>query len=191
MQRHLWRACNLHNNMKYFVTTLLRYLSTDVITPLAARFEAELPGYATIDAFAEGFEHFLQQVYEQCFLISESLRVALVDTMHVCLAFAQFVRSELKEERAFGKRKVDVVESSVSEDMTEEGLKDVPMRVQARVKALEEVVCGARWQEEVERMRGEFEERRTQFLRGLEQLPGFLQSVFLPLDRKLMQKYVM
>ena len=58
-------------------------------------------------------------------------------------------------------------------------------------KALEEVVCGARWQEEVERMRGEFEERRTQFLRGLEQLPGFLQSVFLPLDRKLMQKYAM
>ena len=191
MQRHLWRACNLHNNMKYFVTTLLRYLSTDVITPLAARFEAELPGYATIDAFTEGFEHFLQQVYEQCFLISESLRVALVDTMHVCLAFVQFVRSELKEERAFGRRKVDVVESSVSEDMTEEGLKDVPLRVQARVKALEEVVCGARWQEEVERMRGEVEERRTQFLRGLEQLPGFLQSVFLPLDRKLMQKYAM
>lgn len=191
MQRHLWKACNLHNNMKYFVTTLLRYLSTDVIIPLTSRFEAELPDYATIDAFAEGFEHFLQQVYEQCFLISESLRVALVDMMNVCLAFAQFVRSELKEERSFGKRKEDVAESSVSEDMAEEGLKDVPLRVQTRVKALEEVVCSTQWQEEVERMRSDFEERRTQFLQGLEQLPGFLQSVFLPLDRKLMQKYVM
>ena len=85
IQGYLWSARNLYNNMKYFVTTILRYLATDVIAPLVTRFEEELPQYATIDAFAAGFERFLQQVYEQCFLISDRLRVSLVDTMGVCL----------------------------------------------------------------------------------------------------------
>lgn len=189
IQGYLWSARNLYNNMKYFVTTILRYLSTDVIAPLVTRFEEELPQYATIDAFAAGFERFLQQVYEQCFLISDRLRVSLVDTMGVCLSFVRFIKEELKDDRAFGRRKVDVVEGSVSEERSE-GLRVAKSEVDARVRALEDEVRGETWRQTVEEMRRAFDEKRASFLNCMEQLPGFLQSIFLGLHRKLMQRYV-
>ena len=189
IQGYLWSARNLYNNMKYFVTTILRYLSTDVIAPLVTRFEEELPQYATIDAFAAGFERFLQQVYEQCFLISDRLRVSLVDTMGVCLSFVRFIKEELKDDRAFGRRKMDVVEGSVSEERRE-GLRVAKSEVDARVRALEDEVRGETWRQTVEEMRRAFDEKRASFLNCMEQLPGFLQSIFLELHRKLMQRYV-
>mgnify|MGYP000657042997 CR=1 FL=1 len=189
IQGYLWSARNLYNNMKYFVTTILRYLSTDVIAPLVTRFEEELPQYATIDAFAAGFERFLQQVYEQCFLISDRLRVSLVDTMGVCLSFVRFIKEELKDDRAFGRRKMDVVEGSVSEERSE-GLRVAKSEVDARVRALEDEVRGETWRQTVEEMRRAFDEKRASFLNCMEQLPGFLQSIFLGLHRKLMQRYV-
>ena len=189
IQGYLWSARNLYNNMKYFVTTILRYLSTDVIAPLVTRFEEELPQYATIDAFAAGFERFLQQVYEQCFLISDRLRVSLVDTMGVCLSFVRFIKEELKDDRAFGRRKMDVVEGSVSEERSE-GLRVAKSEVDARVRALEDEVRGETWRQTVEEMRRAFDEKRASFLNCMEQLPGFLQSIFLALHRKLMQRYV-
>lgn len=189
IQGYLWSARNLYNNMKYFVTTILRYLSTDVIAPLVTRFEEELPQYATIDAFAAGFERFLQQVYEQCFLISDRLRVSLVDTMGVCLSFVRFIKEELKDDRAFGRRKMDVVEGSVSEERSE-GLRVAKSEVDARVRALEDEVRGETWKQTVEEMRRAFDEKRASFLNCMEQLPGFLQSIFLGLHRKLMQRYV-
>ena len=189
IQGYLWSARNLYNNMKYFVTTILRYLSTDVIAPLVTRFEEELPQYATIDAFAAGFERFLQQVYEQCFLISDRLRVSLVDTMGVCLSFVRFIKEELKDDRAFGRRKMDVVEGSVSEERSE-GLRVAKSEVDARVRALEDEVHGETWRQTVEEMRRAFDEKRASFLNCMEQLPGFLQSIFLGLHRKLMQRYV-
>ena len=115
IQGYLWSARNLYNNMKYFVTTIMRYLSTDVIAPLVTRFEEELPQYATIDAFAAGFERFLQQVYEQCFLISDRLRVSLVDTMGVCLSFVRFIKEELKDIAKDEEVLVDVKEIRVPE----------------------------------------------------------------------------
>ena len=189
IQGYLWSARNLYNNMKYFVTTILRYLATDVIAPLVTRFEEELPQYATIDAFAAGFERFLQQVYEQCFLISDRLRVSLVDTMGVCLSFVRFMKEELKDDRAFGRRKMDVVEGSVSEERSE-GLRVAKSEVDARVRALEDEVRGETWKQTVEEMRRAFDEKRASFLNCMEQLPGFLQSIFLGLHRKLMQRYV-
>lgn len=189
IQGYLWSARNLYNNMKYFVTTILRYLSTDVIAPLVTRFEEELPQYATIDAFAAGFERFLQQVYEQCFLISDRLRVSLVDTMGMCLSFVRFIKEELKDDRAFGRRKMDVVEGSVSEERSE-GLRVAKSEVDARVRALEDEVRGETWRQTVEEMRRAFDEKRASFLNCMEQLPGFLQSIFLGLHRKLMQRYV-
>ena len=189
IQGYLWSARNLYNNMKYFVTTILRYLATDVIAPLVTRFEEELPQYATIDAFAAGFERFLQQVYEQCFLISDRLRVSLVDTMGVCLSFVRFIKEELKDDRAFGRRKMDVVEGSVSEERSE-GLRVAKSEVDARVRALEDEVHGETWRQTVEEMRRAFDEKRASFLNCMEQLPGFLQSIFLGLHRKLMQRYV-
>lgn len=189
IQGYLWSARNLYNNMKYFVTTILRYLSTDVIAPLVTRFEEELPQYATIDAFAAGFERFLQQVYEQCFLISDRLRVSLVDTMGVCLSFVRFIKEELKDDRAFGRRKMDVVEGSVSEERSE-GLRVAKSEVDARARALEDEVRGETWRQTVEEMRRAFDEKRASFLNCMEQLPGFLQSIFLGLHRKLMQRYV-
>lgn len=189
IQGYLWSARNLYNNMKYFVTTILRYLATDVIAPLVTRFEEELPQYATIDAFAAGFERFLQQVYEQCFLISDRLRVSLVDTMGVCLSFVRFIKEELKDDRAFGRRKMDVVEGSVSEERSE-GLRVAKSEVDARVRALEDEVRGETWKQTVEEMRRAFDEKRASFLNCMEQLPGFLQSIFLGLHRKLMQRYV-
>ena len=189
IQGYLWSARNLYNNMKYFVTTILHYLSTDVIAPLVTRFEEELPQYATIDAFAAGFERFLQQVYEQCFLISDRLRVSLVDTMGVCLSFVRFIKEELKDDRAFGRRKMDVVEGSVSEERSE-GLRVAKSEVDARVRALEDEVRGETWRQTVEEMRRAFDEKRASFLNCMEQLPGFLQSIFLGLHRKLMQRYV-
>lgn len=189
IQGYLWSARNLYNNMKYFVTTILRYLATDVIAPLVTRFEEELPQYATIDAFAAGFERFLQQVYEQCFLISDRLRVSLVDTMGVCLSFVRFIKEELKDDRAFGRRKMDVVEGSVSEERSE-GLRVAKSEVDARVRALEDEVRGETWRQTVEEMRRAFDEKRASFLNCMEQLPGFLQSIFLGLHRKLMQRYV-
>ena len=189
IQGYLWSARNLYNNMKYFVTTILRYLATDVIAPLVTRFEEELPQYATIDAFAAGFERFLQQVYEQCFLISDRLRVSLVDTMGVCLSFVRFIKEELKDDRAFGRRKMDVVEGSVSEERSE-GLRVAKSEVDARVRALEDEVRGETWRQTVEEMRRAFDEKRASFLNCREQLPGFLQSIFLGLHRKLMQRYV-
>lgn len=189
IQGYLWSARNLYNNMKYFVTTILRYLSTDVIAPLVTRFEEELPQYATIDTFAAGFERFLQQVYEQCFLISDRLRVSLVDTMGVCLSFVRFIKEELKDDRAFGRRKMDVVEGSVSEERSE-GLRVAKSEVDARVRALEDEVRGETWKQTVEEMRRAFDEKRASFLNCMEQLPGFLQSIFLGLHRKLMQRYV-
>lgn len=189
IQGYLWSARNLYNNMKYFVTTILRYLSTDVIAPLVTRFEEELPQYATIDAFAAGFERFLQQVYEQCFLISDRLRVSLVDTMGMCLSFVRFIKEELKDDRAFGRRKMDVVEGSVSEEGSE-GLRVAKSEVDARVRALEDEVRGETWRQTVEEMRRAFDEKRASFLNCMEQLPGFLQSIFLGLHRKLMQRYV-
>ena len=189
IQGYLWSARNLYNNMKYFVTTILRYLSTDVIAPLVTRFEEELPQYATIDAFAAGFERFLQQVYEQCFLISDRLRVSLVDTMGVCLSFVRFIKEELKDDRAFGRRKMDVVEGSVSEERSE-GLRVAKSEVDARVRALEDEVHGETWRQTVEEMRRAFDEKRASFLNCMEQLPGFLQSIFLGLHRKLMQRSV-
>lgn len=189
IQGYLWSARNLYNNMKYFVTTILRYLSTDVIAPLVTRFEEELPQYATIDAFAAGFERFLQQVYEQCFLISDRLRVSLVGTMGVCLSFVRFIKEELKDDRAFGRRKMDVVEGSVSEERSE-GLRVAKSEVDARARALEDEVRGETWRQTVEEMRRAFDEKRASFLNCMEQLPGFLQSIFLGLHRKLMQRYV-
>lgn len=189
IQGYLWSARNLYNNMKYFVTTILRYLATDVIAPLVTRFEEELPQYATIDAFAAGFERFLQQVYEQCFLISDRLRVSLVDTMGVCLSFVRFIKEELKDDRAFGRRKMDVVEGSVSEERSE-GLRVAKSEVDARVRALEDEVRGETWRQTVEEMRRAFDEKRASFLNCMEQLPGFLQSIFLGLHRKLMQRYL-
>ena len=189
IQGYVWSARNLYNNMKYFVTTILRYLSTDVIAPLVTRFEEELPQYATIDAFAAGFERFLQQVYEQCFLISDRLRVSLVDTMGVCLSFVRFIKEELKDDRAFGRRKMDVVEGSVSEERSE-GLRVAKSEVDARARALEDEVRGETWRQTVEEMRRAFDEKRASFLNCMEQLPGFLQSIFLGLHRKLMQRYV-
>ena len=189
IQGYLWSARNLYNNMKYFVTTILRYLATDVIAPLVTRFEEELPQYATIDAFAAGFERFLQQVYEQCFLISDRLRVSLVDTMGVCLSFVRFIKEELKDDRAFGRRKMDVVEGSVSEERSE-GLRVAKSEVDARARALEDEVRGETWRQTVEEMRRAFDEKRASFLNCMEQLPGFLQSIFLGLHRKLMQRYV-
>lgn len=189
IQGYLWSARNLYNNMKYFVTTILRYLSTDVIAPLVTRFEEELPQYATIDAFAAGFERFLQQVYEQCFLVSDRLRVSLVDTMGMCLSFVRFIKEELKDDRAFGRRKMDVVEGSVSEERSE-GLRVAKSEVDARVRALEDEVRGETWRQTVEEMRRAFDEKRASFLNCMEQLPGFLQSIFLGLHRKLMQRYV-
>ena len=189
IQGYLWSARNLYNNMKYFVTTILRYLATDVIAPLVTRFEEELPQYATIDAFAAGFERFLQQVYEQCFLISDRLRVSLVDTMGVCLSFVRFIKEELKDDRAFGRRKMDVVEGSVSEERSE-GLRVAKSEVDARARALEDEVRGETWRQTVEEMRRAFDEKRASFLNCMEQLPGFLQSIFLGLHRKLRQRYV-
>lgn len=55
----------------------------------------ELPVYSTVDDFVKGFEDFVGDVYEKCFLVSEGLLRGLRSICSVCLVFTEFVDKQL------------------------------------------------------------------------------------------------
>ena len=135
-----------------------------VIAPAVSSFEKKLPVYETVDDFVREFEEFIGSIYEKCFLAGESLQRGLNECCAVCLELAGNVveRLEGKEDRRIGRRKA------------EEAM---------------EVLEGTEWMEMVAMLEARFLERRNAFLETLEKQPGFLQSSFLALHRKLRLRF--
>lgn len=96
IQQKLVPTNMLLNNLKYFINTILFYLSTENIIPLASAFERVLPTYNTIDEFIKSFEDFIGTLFEKCFLVSDSLRNSLHRICMVCQHFVDFITVSLK-----------------------------------------------------------------------------------------------
>ena len=139
-----------------------------------------------MDDFVREFEEFIGSIYEKCFLAGESLQRGLRDCCGVCLEFAGNVVEKLEgnEEGKIGRRKVEVSVDGEKEETTE-GATRAAMRADAVMGVLE----GTEWTEMVTMLEGRFQERRNEFLETLEKQPGFLQSSFLALHRKLRLRF--
>ena len=66
----------------------------------------------------------------------------------------------------------------------------VGARLRARLSRIEEVAESAVWKEKIKQVSELFEAQKRDFLDLLETQPGFLQSSFLGLHRKLREKYL-
>lgn len=157
-----------------------------VIAPAVSSFEKKLPVYETVDDFVREFEEFIGGIYEKCFLAGESLQRGLNECCAVCLELAGNVveRLEGKEDRRIGRRKAEV-----SVDGDHEETAGGALRAAARAEEAMEVLEGTEWMEMVAMLEARFLERRNAFLETLEKQPGFLQSSFLALHRKLRLRF--
>ena len=146
-----------------------------VIAPAVSSFEKKLPVYETVDDFVREFEEFIGSIYEKCFLAGESLQRGLNECCAVCLELAGNVveRLEGQEDRRIGV------------DGDHEETAGGALRAAARAEEAMEVLEGTEWMEMVAMLEARFLERRNAFLETLEKQPGFLQSSFLALHRKL------
>ena len=98
---------------------------------------------------------------------------------------------------AIGRRKLDLsVEESVHEEESTPSIKaiavvnqEVGVRLRARLSRIEEVTGSEAWKGKIKQMSELFEAQKRDFLDLLETQPGFLQSSFLGLHRKLREKY--
>ena len=93
-------------------------------------------------------------------------------------------RLEGKEDRRIGRRKAEV-----SVDGDHEETAGGALRAAARAEEAMEVLEGTEWMEMVAMLEARFLERRNAFLETLEKQPGFLQSSFLALHRKLRLRF--
>lgn len=66
---------------------------------------------------------------------------------------------------------------------------DIRSERHKQISRVQEVVMSQDYQQSIRTFSGEFENKRKEFLTLLENQPGFLQSSFLGLHRKLRQKY--
>lgn len=66
---------------------------------------------------------------------------------------------------------------------------DIRSERQKQINRVQEVVMSQDYQQSICTFSEEFENKRKEFLTLLENQPGFLQSSFLGLHRKLRQKY--
>lgn len=66
---------------------------------------------------------------------------------------------------------------------------DIRSERHKQINRVQEVVMSQDYQQSIRTFSGEFENKRKEFLTLLENQPGFLQSSFLGLHRKLRQKY--
>ena len=204
VQSILLDARILHNNFKYFFNTILFFLSTDVIIPAATKFESELPNYSTIDAFVENFEDFVGGIFEKCFLVSDSLQRALRTVCNVSIDFVDLVNAHLCQKCAAAPksvtRRVDSsqrselsLDSSLSDEREDRSISQITAEMKARrrerIAKVREVSESEAWSAGIDSLRKRFESSRSEFLNLLESQPGFLQSSFLGLHRKLRQAY--
>ena len=65
----------------------------------------------------------------------------------------------------------------------------VSTRLRTRLARIEEVTGSETWKEKIKQVSELFEAQKRDFLDLLETQPGFLQSSFLGLHRKLREKY--
>lgn len=98
IQSRLLQTNLLLDNLKFFINSILFYLSTETIIPLTTTFESNLPSYTTIDDFIKAFEDFIGSLFEKCFLMSDDLKNALRAICLVAQRFVDYVNSSLQEE---------------------------------------------------------------------------------------------
>lgn len=98
IQSQLLQTNLLLDNLKFFINSILFYLSTETIIPLTTAFESNLPSYTTIDDFIKAFEDFIGSLFEKCFLMSDDLKNALRSICLVAQRFVDYVNSSLQGE---------------------------------------------------------------------------------------------
>ena len=67
---------------------------------------------------------------------------------------------------------------------------EVGTRLRSRIAHIEEVTSSVEWREKMRQVGELFEAQKSDFLNALEMQPGFLQSTFLGLHRKLRERYL-
>ena len=93
-----------------------------------------------------------------------------------------------------GRRKMDLsIEESTQEEGTIRPLvvmnQEIGTRLRSQIAKVEERTGAELWSARIEELKSSFVRYRSEFLSILEAQPGFLQSTFLSLHRKLRQQY--
>ena len=93
-----------------------------------------------------------------------------------------------------GRRKMDLsVDSSTNEEGATRPLvvmnQEIGARLRSQIAKVEETTGSEIWSSRIEELKASFIRYRSEFLGVLEAQPGFLQSSFLSLHRKLRQQY--